>query len=773
MKTFGAWTWLQQGARQLGRSRVSTAILAISVAVSAAFFSAVLMAYLMLGHHYPAGATNASEFLSLGQGRSGQRHDPVDLNHFVALTQLPADDGRFFAANVGSSYPLESSGGKTVIRTGFASTGFLSALGVELVHGRWPSRQEVALSESTATSIYGSAASAIGEPIRVGAMDGIISGVFSNDFEGLHPAWDQATPTAAWMAQEDIFSVSGFSGQFPEDIQRQIPLFRIYLKPEKSSSTTQAAANAIQLISVNGMSGEKWEAVSGIFQGLAEHDSMTRILAPASVALIGLVLALLLAQIAHEARTIDGRARTVLLRTRLGASWTRIGWQEALTSAPLSALFAFVALIAASTFLYIANSEALALTQASPYTRRMLWQSILVPVLALPLLPVISRLMLLALLRGRPSGAPPRLAAVFLGTSVALGLLSGTLLLSLSRGTLPLLEQVDAEARKTTYLAADRSRSDVNAVSSAAVADLAASLRAEGVDVDVTSSAPFSKCDEIVSIRPTGSELASSVSVSLVSIGSGTASLLGMRLQEGALPGKGEIAVAQAVSNALGSSGSVGSRVTLPDGSDRTVSGIFKDSIFDAPSSDSAMRIFSTDTPSVCPSFMIVRQGEHSDLMRSTSAFTEAFGTVVSTNRAERAMQRLYAPIMLGKATLVASAAVLLAIAYLVAEALLAFLSANSRVFATMQSLGASGVEAGLQTWNRIYLQIGFAVMASALPLAGIWYLLQAQEVLLPRVVFETFAFVLAVILLTMLSLIAIWHQRRARQNISDMLRDE
>lgn len=773
MKNLGAWTWLQQGARQLGRSRVSTTILAISVAVSAAFFSAVLMAYLMLGRHYPAGAIHGSAFYSLGQGQSGQRHDPIDLNHFAALTQLPANDGKFFAANVGSSFPLESAGGKSMIRAGFASTGLLSALGVELVQGRWPSRQEVALSRSTATAIYGSVASAIGQPIRIGAMDGIISGVFSDDFEGLHPAWDQSAPTSAWVAQEDIFSVSGFSEQFPEDVQRQIPLFRIYLKPGSPTSTTHSAANATQLVSANGMSGEKWEAVRGVFQGLAEHDSMTQILAPASIALTGLVLALLLAQIAHEARTIDGRARTVILRIRLGASWPHVGWQEALTSAPLSALFAFVALIAASTFLYVANSEALALTQASPYTRRMLLQSILVPVLALPLLPIASRLMLLALLRGRPSGAPPRLAKAFLGASVALGLLSGTLLLSLSRGTLPLLEQIDADARQTTYLAADRSRSDVNTISSAAVSDLAASLRAAGVDVDVTSSAPFSKCDQMIKIRPTGTEEASSVSVNLVSIGSSTTSLLGMRLQEGVPPGEGEIAVAQAVSNALGSSGSVGSRVTLPDGNERTISGIFKDAIFDAPSSDSAMRVFSTDTASACPSFMVVREGEHGELKRSISAFTEAFGPVVATNRAERAMQRLYAPLMLGRATLIASIAALLAIAYLIAEALLAYLSANSSVFATMQSLGASSVVASLQTWNRIYGQVTLAVMASTLPLAGIWYLLQAQDILRPTVVFGTFAFVLAVIFLTMLCLIAIWHQRRARRNISDMLRDE
>lgn len=772
MKNHGAWIWLKQGAGQLGRSRASAAILAIAVAISAAFFSAVLVAFLMLGGHYPAGATDAPDFLSLGQSQTGKRHDAVDLNHFAALAQLPAEDGEFFAANVGSSYPLESSAGKALVRTGFASAGFLSELGVELIRGRWPARQEVALSQSQAKAMFGSVADAIGQSVKIGAMDGVVSGVFADDFEGLHPAWDQSAPTSVWISQDDIFVVSGFSGRIPEDVQRQIPLFRIYLKPSGSMSARRAAANATQLLSANGMN-EKWEAVPGVYQGLAEHDAMTTILAPASIALVGLVLALLLAQIAHEARTIDGRARTVMLRGRLGATWARIAWQEAMTAMPLATLFGFVSLIAASLFLFAANTEAVVLTQASPYTRDMLLLSVVVPVIVLPLLPVASRLLLLVLLRGQPTGAPPRLALAFLSVSVALGLLSSTLLLALSGEALPLLEQVGSESRNTTYVAVDRTRSDISEVNPVAVADLAASLRRDGIDVDVASSAPFSKCDQLTDVWPSGGERTSAISVSLVSLGVGTSTLLGLRLQEGAVPDRGEVMVTQSVSIALGSAGGVGSRITLQGSQDRRISGVVKDAIFDAPSSDSAMRVFATDIPSACPSFLVVREVRMGDVERSISEFEAAFGAALTTNRAERAMQRLYAPIMLARATLMASIAVLMALVYLIAEALLAFLAANTRIFATMQSLGASALQAGLQTVVRIGPPIAFAILASTLPLLCFWYLLSAQNVLRPAMLLQASAVVLVLIVATLLTIMGLWHRSRAWRNISDMLKDE
>jgi hypothetical protein len=770
----GATIWWRQGTRQLTRHRAATTMLAGSAAVSAAFFAVVLMVYLLMQDHFPAGAAQAHTFSTLGIQKDSRRYGAFGLEHLDALSRFSSRRLRFYGANIGSTYELAGAGQSRRVPVGFASDNLLGGLGVELVKGNWPAARQAALSSSLARQLYGSPQSALGRSIKLGAADLVVSAVFSSEFEGLQPRWEGADPTEVWVPASDLFAVSGFGTMLPEAIQRKAPLFHLYVRDTDGLTATQLSARVSFAMRSAGLSTDKWEARAGLFQGLAERDTMLHLLAPASIALAGMVLAVLLSLVAHEARTIDPRVASIALRRQLGGGWARIALQEAVTAFPLAISFGVLALVATAAAATMLKGEALDLLGAS---KQLGWRSLgilLVPVLTLAMLPVLSRLPFLLLARSttKSQQSHARLSRFMFGLAVACGVPAAALLLALARTSLPILAEVGGDSAQTIYLNQDRLRSSEPLPARASVEALATSLRHQGLAADAATSAPFSKCDHAIELAPAQSVRPSYVQAVLVGTGNTTLGLLGIRIVSGRAPTSGEALVTESLAKAMGGLDQPGARLFARTGESFRISGVVRDQMFDAPSMDAPLRVFAPRIDTGCPYFLVLKTVDAGQVAQATAAFESAFGPARVSYRAQLAHRRLYASVLLGRAVVISAVTVLLIALYLVSEALRSYLVASQKVFAVMFSLGATSGGLIQQTVRRIWLP---GLVGAGLGLAllyVLWMSLPRTGNLVPGDTLKAFALVLIPILTAQGVLIAWFQHRQSSQNIAAILKE-
>jgi len=769
-----ARVWFGQGWRQLRAARLTTLLMTACTALSAVFLCSMMVAWLMVSAHVPPGAGQAGRFLTVGRAAEGVRHGLVDLDTYEKLRRAQPEGGQYFAANAGSRFRLAKGAVAVDARAGFASDGFLPALGVALGKGAWPGPRQVLLSSDMAVRLYGDAGQAIGRMVKLGEADMEVSGVIAPGFPGLRPAWDGGAPLDVWADVHDLFAVSGFDHVLPADIRGRIELFSIYFKDAGGAKGPAAVTtHANHVLRSGTQRAETWQAVPGIFASLAEHDALDDVLEPMSIALVGTLLAILIALVAHEARTAERRAGSVRLRRQLGAPWSRLAWQEALTSLPLAGILAGAALLAIAAFMVRAQQMS-GFFQVSEVVNSALAYFIL-PCAFAAALPPLSRLLLLVALalRGEGNTAPRRLGAWLLGAALVLGLPAASILMTLAQQSTRILAEVGPVVSDVHYVTSGRPYPERASADRRAMEALAMALQRLGINADVATSAPFATCEHVLEVRPEASADSTFVGGALIGIGQASMDVLGVRIVEGAPAQAGEVLVSQSLARTFGKAAVVGTVLVSRERKRFRISGVAADQLFDAPSADNPMKIYMPGASTGCPWFIVLRRGNTGQMQAARNAYDAAFGGPRVIERVAAAKQAMFALVMLAQAVVLGCLAVLAVVAYLLCEAVLGFLQAQAKAFAIMKSVGAARGDLFLQAMGRCVRPLTLGVLGAASIAAALWWLLDLRSALDAAVYVHQLVVAALAALLVTAAVVAVWTARMSEAQMSARLKGE